>query len=73
MSILTAVRMSVTNDVVFVVIDGEMAINLVVLIDPIVNCVLVGAEDTWIVIIAVLNDIFIYVLEIFSNEKSYRI
>ena len=29
MPVLTAVRVSVTDDVVFVVIDGEMAINLV--------------------------------------------
>ena len=45
MAVLTAVCMSISNDVVFVVIDGEMAINLIVLVDSIVDGVLVCAED----------------------------
>ncbi|GAB7020671.1 hypothetical protein JCM18750_35330 [Halostagnicola bangensis] len=43
MSVLTAVCMSITDDVVFVVIDGEMAINLVVLVDSIVDGLLICA------------------------------
>jgi hypothetical protein len=35
-AVLTAVRVSVADNVVFVVIDGEVAINLVVLVDSIV-------------------------------------
>ena len=70
MSVLTAVRVSVTDDVVFVVIDGEMAINLVVLVDSIVDGVLIRAEDCWIVFVAVFNDILVYIFEIFTHEES---
>ena len=70
MSVLTAVRVSVTDDVMFVVIDGEMAINLVVLVDSIVDGVLIRAEDCWIVFVAVFNDILVYVFEIFTHEES---
>ena len=45
MPVLTAVCMSITDNVVFVVIDGEMAINLVVLADSIVDSVLTCTED----------------------------
>jgi len=69
MSVLTAVRVSVTDDVVFVVIDGEMAINLVVLVDSIVDGVLICAEDRWIVFIAVFDDVLVYVFEILTNEE----
>jgi len=69
-TVLTAVRVSVTDDVVIVVIDGEMAINLVVLVNSVVDAVLVGTEDGWIVLISVLDDVLVYVFEIFSNEKS---
>ena len=68
-AVLTAVRMSVTDNIVFVVIDGEMAINLVALVNSVVDAVLVGTEDSRIVLIAVLNDVLIYVFDIFSNEK----
>jgi type VI protein secretion system component VasK len=54
MPVLTAVCVSITDDVVFVVIDGEMAINLVILVDSIVDGVLICAEDCWIVFIAAL-------------------
>ncbi len=57
MAVLTAVRVSITDDVVFVVIDGEMAINLVVLVDSVVDAVLIRAEDRWIVFIAVFDDV----------------
>ena len=69
MAVLIAVRVSVTDDVVIVVIDGEMAINLVVLVDSVVDAVLVGTEDCWIVLIAVLDDVLVHVFEIFSHEK----
>jgi hypothetical protein len=68
-AVLTAVRVSIINDVVFVVIDGEMAINLVVLVDSIVDAVLIRAEDRWIIFIAVFNDVLVYVFEIFTNEE----
>ena len=61
--------MSITNDVVFVVIDGEMAINLVVLVDSVVDAVLICAEDRRIVFIAVFNDVLVYVFEILTNEE----
>ena len=69
MAVLTAVRVSITNDVVFVVIDGEMAINLVVLVDSVVDAVLICAEDRWIVFVAVFDDVFVYVFEILTNEE----
>ena len=44
-AVLTAVCVSVTDNIVFVVIDGEMAINLVVVADSIVDSVLICTED----------------------------
>jgi len=61
--------MSISNDVVFVVIDGEMAINLVVLVDSVVDAVLICAEDRRIVFIAVFNDVLVNVFEILTNEE----
>ena len=69
MAVLTAVCVSVADDVVLVVIDGEVAINLVVLVNSVVDGILVGTEDGWIVLISVLDDVLVYVFEIFSNEK----
>ncbi len=68
MAVLTAVRVSVVDNVVFVVIDGEMAINFVVLVNSVVDAVLVGTEDRWIVLISVLDDFLVYIFEIISNE-----
>jgi hypothetical protein len=68
-AVLTAVRVSITDDVVFVVIDGEMAINLVVLVDSVVDAVLIRAEDRRIVFIAVFDDVLVYIFEIFTNEE----
>jgi len=67
--VLIAVRVSVTDNVVFIVIDGEMAINLVVLVNSVVDAVLVGTEGCRIVFIAVLDDVLIYVFKIFSHWK----
>ena len=61
--------MSVTDNVVFVVIDGEMAINLVVLVNSVVDGVLICTEDRWIVFIAVFDDVLVYVFQIFTNEE----
>ena len=61
--------MSISNDVMFVVIDGEMAINLVVLVNSVVDAVLIRAEDRWIVCITVFDDVLVYVFEIFSDEE----
>jgi hypothetical protein len=69
MSVLTAVDVSITDDVVFLVIDGEVAINLVVLVDTIVDGVLICTEDGWIVFVAVFDDILVYILEILTNEE----
>jgi hypothetical protein len=68
-AVLTAVRVSITDDVVFVVIDGEVAINLVVFIDSIVDGVLICAQDCWIIFIAVFDDVLVYVFEILANEE----
>jgi hypothetical protein len=68
-AVLTAVRVSITDDVVFVVIDGEVAINLVVFIDSIVDGVLICAQDCWIIFIAVFDDALVYVFEILANEE----
>jgi hypothetical protein len=69
-AVLTAVRVSITDDVVFVVIDGEVAINLVGLVDSIGDAVLICAEDCWIVFIAVFSDVLLSVCEILTNEES---
>ena len=55
MPVLTAVCTSITDNVVFVVIDDGVAINLVVLVDPIVDGVLICTQDCWIVFITVFN------------------
>jgi len=68
-AVLTAVCVSITDDVVFVVIDGEVAINLVVLVDSIVDGVLICAENCWIVFIAVFDDFLVYVFEILTNKE----
>ncbi|MFT4957940.1 MAG: hypothetical protein ACI9EZ_001260 [Halobacteriales archaeon] len=69
MAVLTAVRVSITDDIVFVVIDGEVAINLVVLVDSVVDGVLICAEDCWIILITIFDDVLVYVFEIFTNEE----
>jgi len=69
MPVLTAVCMSITDNVVFVVIDDEVAINLVVLVNSIVDSVLICTQDRWIVFIAVFNDVFVYISEILTNEE----
>lgn len=61
--------MSITDYVVFLVIDGEMAFNLVVLVDSIVDGVLICAEDCWIVFIAVSNDVIVYIFEVLTNVE----
>ena len=61
--------MCISDDVVVVVIDGEMVTNLVVLVNSIVDTVLFCVEDRWIVFIAVFNDVFVYVCEILTNEE----
>jgi hypothetical protein len=68
-SVLTAVCVSISDHVVVVVIDGEVAINLVVLVDSIVDGVLICAEDRRIVFIAVFDDVLVYVFEILTNEE----
>jgi hypothetical protein len=69
MAVLTAVDVSITDDIVFLVIDGEVAINLVVLVDAIVDGVLICTENGWIVFVAVFDDILVYILEILTNEE----
>jgi len=68
-AVLTAVCVSITYDVIVVVIDDEVIINLVVLVDSVVDTVLICAEDRWIVFIAVFNDVLVYVFEILTNEE----
>jgi hypothetical protein len=68
-AVLTAVRVSITDDIVFVVIDGEVAINLVGLVDSVVDGVLICAEDCWIILITIFDDVLVYVFEIFTNEE----
>jgi len=67
MPVLTAVCVSITDDVVFVVIDGEMAINLVVLVDSVVDAVLIRTEDHGL--IAVLGDVLVNIFEIVAHEE----
>jgi hypothetical protein len=69
-AILTAGCVSITHDVMIIVIDGEMIINLVVLVDSVGDAVLICAENRQIVFIAVFNDVLIYVFEILTNDIS---
>ena len=69
MAVLTAVRVSITHDVMVMMIDAEMVINLVVLVDSVVDAVLICAENRQIVLIAVFNGVLIYVFEILTNKE----
>jgi hypothetical protein len=69
MAVLTAVRVSIPDNVVIIVIDGEVAINLVMLVDSIVDGVLICTQNCWIVFIAVFNDLFVYIFESLTNEE----
>jgi hypothetical protein len=68
-AILTAVCVSITDDVVFVVIDSEMEINLVGLVDSIRDGVLIYAENCWIVFIAIFDDFLVSVCVILMNKE----
>ena len=69
MTVLTAVDVSITNDVMFIMVYTEMAINIVVLVNPVVDTVLICAEDRRVVFIPVFDDILVYVSESLMNEK----
>jgi len=68
-AVLTAICVSIAGDVVFVVIDREVTVNLVVLVDSIVDGVLICAENCWIVFITVSDDLLVYVFEILTNRE----
>ena len=70
MAVLTAVRVGISDHVVIVVIDSEMAINLVGLVDSIGDAVLIRTEDRRIVFIAVCDDVLVHIFEILTNEES---
>jgi hypothetical protein len=61
--------MSITHDVMVVVIDDEMVINLVGLADSVVDAVLICAKNRQIVSIAAFNDFLVYVFEILTNKE----
>lgn len=61
MAVLTAVRVNVTDDMLVVVVDSEIAINLVIPVNSVVDTVLIDTENGWIVLISVPNDVLVYV------------
>jgi hypothetical protein len=67
-AVLTAVCMSITHDVMVVVIDDEMVINLVGLVDSVGDAALICAENCQTVLIAVFNDVLVSVCEILTNK-----
>ena len=69
MAVLTAVCVSITHDVMVMMIDDEMAINLVVLVDSVVDAALIYAENRQTVFIAAFNDVLVYVFKILTNKK----
>ena len=69
MAVLTAVCVSITYDVIVVVIDNEMNINLVVLVDSVVDAALICAENCQTVFIAAFNDVLVYVFKILTYKK----
>jgi hypothetical protein len=68
-AVLTTVCVSITHDVMVVVIDSEMTINLVVLVDSVVDAVPICTENRQIVFIAVFNDVLVSVFEIITNKE----
>jgi hypothetical protein len=68
-AVLTAVCVSITHDVMIIMIDDKMDINLVVLVDSVVDAVLICAESRQIIFITVFNDVLVYVFEILTNKE----
>lgn len=68
-AVFAGVDVCVTDHVCVRVIDGQMAVNHVVLVDVGIDTVVVSTEDD--ISIAVLGEIFVNVLEIFTNEKGH--
>ena len=68
MTVLTGVRVGVTDHVGVGVGDGQMAVHPLLVLDVVVDRVIVGAENDTSV--AVLGDVFVSVLEVLADQKS---
>jgi hypothetical protein len=68
-AVLTAICVSIADDVVFVVTDSEVTINLVGLVDSIGDAVLICAENCWIVFITIFDDFLVSVCESLTNKE----
>ena len=69
MAVLTGVRVGVTDHVGVGVGDGQMAVHPLLVLDVVVDRVIVGAENDTSV--AVLGDVFVSVLEVFTDEEPH--
>jgi len=67
MAVLTAVDVSIADHVRVIVRDRQMSVNSIVLIDVVVDRVAVSTQDDRLV--ASIGNLFVHVLEIFSNQK----
>lgn len=68
-AVLAGVCMSVTDHVGVGVGDGQMAVHPLLVLDIVVDRVIVGTEND--ASVAVLSDVLVGVLEIFTNEKPH--
>ena len=69
MAVLTGVRVGVTDHIGVGVGDGQMAVHPLRLLDVVVDRVIIGAENDTSV--AVLGDVFVSVLEVFTDEEPH--
>src|SRR5699024_1048118 len=66
-AVLAGVCVGVTDHVGVGVGDGQMAVHPLLILDVVVDRVAIGAEDD--ASVAVLGNIFVSILQIFTNEK----
>jgi hypothetical protein len=69
MTILAGVHVRVTDHVRVIVRDRKMSVNLLVFVNPVVDCVLIGTENH--TTIAILRDIFVSVPQIVPHSKLH--
>ena len=67
MAVLTAVDVSIADHVRVIVRDRKMSVNLLVLVNPVIDCVLIGTENHTSV--TILSNIFVSVPQIVSHSK----
>jgi len=66
-TVLAGIHMSVADHVRVIVRDRQVGVNLLVLVDPVVDCVVICTEDH--TSIAVFGDVFVSVFQVVPNGE----